>query len=227
MNTKMIQKMAVVLGVVCIAFTACKKDKMTTVTTTDDETTLAAQAASDMDNVAVYTPDGTSDIYIDDEGIASDFLIEASDIDVVVGPAGGPGDSMRNRVREHSLIHCLNGLHLTTEQKEKIRTALAANASCKETAVKRARAIYEELQKTYKGKAEVLVKKYKDGLITKAQLEASLKELRENFHRELRAKHLEEKLDDAMRGCLHDFLKAMRGILTEAQWKAFVACHKH
>lgn len=225
----MIQKATVVLGVALIAFSACKKDAVQTVTSTDDMVTLANQAESDMDNVAVYSNNDNGDIYMDDEGIAADFQVEANDCDLVQGAAGGttsPDDSIRARIREHSFVRCLNGINLRDGQKDSIKAALKDYADCKADAVKRARAIYHELEKVYKGKAQDLLAAFKAGKITKAQLEDKMKDLRVAFHKELRAKHLAEKLDAAMANCYKEYLRKLHNILSERQWKAFVACHK-
>lgn len=226
----MIQKATIVLGVALIAFTACRKDNVQTVATTDDETALATQAVADMDNVGVYTDENTADIYMDDEGITPDFAVEAEDADVMQGSAGGTtsaNDSIRARIRSHSFMHCMEKLNLSDTQKVYIRKALKNYALCKESAVKRAREIYEDLQKAYKAKAEALVDAYKNGRITKDQLQKALSELRENFRKELRSRHLAEKLDEAMKMCFREFLGNLHRILTAEQWKAFVACHTH
>lgn len=53
-----------------------------------------------------------------------------------------------------------------------------------------------------------------------------MKDLRENFRKELRSKQIQEKLDEALKGCYKTFLGRLQNILNERQWKAFVACHR-
>lgn len=224
---KMIQKATVVLGVALIAFSACKKDNVQNIVTATDETALVAQAGADMDNVGVYSDNNNANIYMDNDGIAAEFLVEEVDGDLISAAAGGGADdSVRNRIREHSFIRCLHGLSLTDTQKLQIRMALRNYAGCKEAAVKRARAIYAELQKLYRAKAEKYLQAYKAGKITKDELETAMRDLRIAFKKELRAKHLDEKLDAAMKACFGEFVGKLHHILSEEQWKAFVKCHR-
>ncbi len=225
----MIQKATVVLGVALIAFTACKKDNVQNIASQSDETILVTQAGVAMDNVGVYSDENSGNIYMDNEGIAADFQVEANDCDLLQaapGLAGRGDDSLRARIRNASFVKCLNDLNLSDGQKDSVKAALRGFVECKESAVKRAREIYNALQKEYKTKAEKLVALAKDGKITKEQLGKEMKALRFAFHRELRSKHLAEKLDDAMKNCLAKYFRQLHSILTERQWKAFVACHR-
>jgi hypothetical protein len=224
----MIQKATIVLGVALIAFTSCRKDTVQNVISGDDETVLAAQAVNDMNAVGVITDESTSNIMMDDQGIAADFQVEATDCDLISGAnGGGADDSIRARVRARSFVKCLNGLNLSGGQKDSIKHLLRGYVDCKADAIARARSIYHDLQLVYKAKAEKLFQAFRDGKITKEQLEKSLKELRDNFRNDLRAKQIAEKLDDAMKACFTKFLRGLHSILNETQWKAFVACHKH
>ncbi|MBL7813035.1 MAG: hypothetical protein JNL57_12505 [Bacteroidetes bacterium] len=203
----------------------CKK--ASTVTTVDDVESLTTQAGNDMNNVPVYADDNTGNVYMENEGISADFQVEDADMDFVTGPAGGGGnDSIRAGIRQRSFVKCLSGLGLSSGQKDSVRHLLGGFMECRHTALNRARELYHQLQKHYKAKADSLMAQFRAGSITKAQLAAGMASIRVQFRTDLRAKHIAEKLDDALRNCFEKFLRQLRGVLTTNQWRAFVACHK-
>lgn len=218
-------KAAMVLGVVLAAFTACKKEDVQKYTTDyqADMTALVDQAVADMDNQAEPMDDGSGSLMMANDGIAPDFLVEGIDMDDDQGPGG---DTLRRHIRSHSFVACLRRLNLDSTQRLQVKRALAAYEDCRHDAIKRARALHAQLQAAYKAKVDRLVAAYKAGNITKEQFERAMKELRENFRKELRSKHIDEKLDAALKDCYGKFLGHLKNILTERQWKAFVECHR-
>lgn len=219
-------KAALVLGVVLAAFSSCKKEQVQQVVDTyeQESAALADQAMADMDNQADPTDDGAGNLAMMNDGIAPDFLVMDTDIDEEEGPAGGIGD--RKVIRDHSFAACLRKLNLDTQQRIGVKRALHAYDDCRHTAIKRARAIHAEMQAAYKAKADRLIAAYRAGNISKERFEAAMKELRENFRKELRSKQIQEKLDESLKNCYKVFLGRLKNILNERQWKAFVACHR-
>ena len=223
-----IQKATLVLGVVLLAFTACKKQDMEKVVGSTTETDLIAlvdQAGSDMliEEANDVTPD--EGVALIDEGISADFLVVAADLDETEGP-NGLDDKQRNHVRSHSFIACLRKVELSERQQMAIKKALANYENCKESAVKRARAIHAKLVAAYKEKFERLQKAFRNGDLTEKEYKEAVHRLRMAFNKELRSLQLHEKLDAAFKNCYKEFLGNVKNILTEKQWAAFVECHK-
>ncbi|MBS3915022.1 MAG: hypothetical protein KG003_11010 [Bacteroidetes bacterium] len=225
-----IQKATIVLGVALIAITACRKENVQNVvaaTGTDTEmTALVDQAGNDMLNTEATAENPEMGVFMVNEGISADFLAEEADMDEAAAAPAGSTDNLRNYARNHSFVACLRKLDLSDRQVEAVKKAMRAYEQCKESAVKRARAIYQKLHDAYQEKAQRLVKAYRNGEISKDKFEAAMKELRKAFHQELRSLQLKEKLDEAFKKCYRGFLENIHSILTERQWKAFVACHK-
>lgn len=226
----LIQKATLVLGVVLIAFTACKKEDFKRVATATEDIELSAianQASSDM-----ISQDATDDspeygVARLDEGIAYDYLAEAADMDEVEEPAGNDDQrDLRKNVRNHSFIACLRKLDLSERQIMGVKKSLMKYEDCKESAVKRARAIHQKLVEQYKAKFERLHKAFRNGDITEREFKQAVHKLRESFNKELRELQIKEKLDAAFQHCYREFLGNLKSILTERQWKAFVNCHK-
>lgn len=226
----MFQKAALLLGVFIFTFSACKKETIQEIASYNaetDVTALAEQAANAVDEIDVIAEDpdmGSMEmgIYMENDGIAHDFMVEEGDMENE-GPAGLDD---RNRIRSLSFMACLRKLELSDTQKIKVKRALAAYHNCKMDAIKRARAIHAKVHAEFKAKFDRLVAAYKNGDITKEQFKKATEELKTAFRKRMRELQLQEKLDDALKGCYKDFLRHLNNILGERQWKAFVACHK-
>jgi hypothetical protein len=222
----MSMKSVILFAVAMITMVACKKeDVQKAVDSYEVEMTALVDQT---DNDAAYQTEPADDangtMTAMNEGIAADFLVEGSDIDEVEGPAGV--DSARSHIRNHSFAACLRRLDLSERQREAIKKALGAYEDCRHLSIKRARAIHAEMQAANKAKAERLIAAYKAGNISKEKFEAAMKELRQNFAKELRSKQIQEKLDMALKNCYRKYLGNLKDILTEKQWAAFVRCHK-
>ena len=215
-------KGAIILGVALIAILACNKTNEIQQDQTSykvDITAIADQSLSDMDAQEVYADNPDKGIYMLDDGIVANFLIDETDM--------GEADSLRAHIRDHSIIACLRGLSLTESQKTNVQKELGIYKNCKEDAVKRAKAIYRDLHIKYKIKYVRLYNAFQNGSITREEFKTQLAKLQMEFKKELRSLHLKEKLDEAFRRCFHEFLGGIHSILTERQWNAFIACCKH
>lgn len=224
---------ALVLGVALTAFTACKKENVQSIvaanTAETDRTALVDQAGTDMNAVDPGNDAPEMGVYLVDEGISADFLATEADYsDDLVPAAGNDSNELRLRdyVKAHSFVACLHRIKLSNDQIAATKKAMASYEDCKKSAVTRARDIYAKLKASYKEKADRLLAAYKNGDITKDQLEAKMKDLRIAFLKELRSLQLQDKVQDAFKKCYRSFLEDMHSILTEAQWKQFVMCHK-
>jgi len=219
---KVTAKGAIILAVSLIAILACNKTNELQQAQTSynaDINLIADQSISDMDSQEVYSDIPDSGIYMKDDGIVANFLIDETDM---VGT-----DSLRAHIRDHSIIACLKGLSLTESQKTDIRKELRIYINCKEVAVKRAKAIYRDLHIKYKIKYIRIYNAFQNGSITREEFKNQVAKLRIEFKKELRSLHLKEKLNEAFKTCFREFLGGVHSILTERQWNAFVACCKH
>jgi hypothetical protein len=209
----------IMLLVVFIAFTACTKQNETTSVSPEDEIALLSdQAVNGLDLQEVYSDKTGMDIYMENEGIPPDFLVEESDL------AGK--DTLRANIRDHSFIACLRGLNLLDKQVAEIKQDLRTYSGCKENAIKRVKAIYRDLHEKYKAKFQRINDAFKNGTITREKFKELVAALKKEFRKELSSLQLKEKLHDALRECFRIFLKDLHSILTERQWNAFVECYK-
>lgn len=224
-------KVACLFALAMMAVVGCKKEQVKQFTDTyeSEATALVDQTDNDVVYQTEAEDDGNGNISVIHEGIATDFLVISTDMDETEGPAGGNdsgSNKYRQHIRSHSFVACLRKLNLSERQTAAVKKSIAAYEDCRHGAIARARAIHAELQKAFRAKAERLISAYKDGKLTKEQFEAAMKELRQNFAKEMRSKHIQEKLDVALKTCYRKFLDNLKNILTEDQWKAFVRCHK-
>ena len=216
---KIYQKSVIMLFVAFMAFTACKKQNETTTVSPEDEIiVLADKAITGMDSQEVYSDNPDMGIYMKNDGIPADFLVEETDLE--------GKDTLRQKIRDHSFIACLRGLNLTESQVSEIKQDIQVYVKCKENAVQRAKAIYRELHEKYKAKYKRIYAAFQDGSISKEKFITLVAELKIEFRRELKSLQLKEKLHEAFKKCFRIFLKDLHSILTERQWNAFVECYK-
>lgn len=207
------------IAVLVLGSVSCNKKDTTderVVTSEEDYTLFTKAAIRSMDNQEVYSDNPELGIYMIDEGIAPCFLADATDLT--------GDDSQRTRIRRNCLITCLRGLSLNETQIPLVREDLRRYNACNETAINRARAIYNELQASYRQKYNRLNQAYQSGGISGEEFRAKVAELRTAFKRELRSLHLREKLDEALTRCLRTFLVELRSTLNDRQWNAFKEC---
>jgi len=203
-----------------IVMAGCKKENAPADTTGTDALieTMAGQALVEMENKEVYAGNAETAIYMDDDGISPAFLANESDL---TGK-----DGTRQNIRKHSFIKCLRGLSLYGTQAVEVKTALRTYAACNDKAVKRAKAIYRELQAVYKQKYNRIYQAFVSGTITEREFKKQVEALRIAFKRELRSLHLKDKLDEAFAKCLRGFFGELKSVLTEKQWHAFTECYR-
>lgn len=189
----------------------------------DDITLMAGLSLSWMDSVGVDTDEISGDIFMINDGITPDFLIDESYMD----PVPGSEDPARVLIRDHSLIRCLKLLALSDTQQVRVGRELHAYKDCKEDAICRVREIYRDLHEKYRIKYKAFLQALKNGRITREEFHRKVEQLKKDFRTELKDLMLKEKLDVALKKCLREFLSGLRGILTGRQWNAFKQCFLH
>ncbi len=224
---------ALVIGIMALTITGCKKECMnldpaqTNLSETEIQA-LAVQSESENEAPEILYDETTSEMVAVNEGIAIDYLASAEDFNNngVTGTDSKIDARTTSNIRDHSFVRCLHGLKLTDDQTKKIRIAFGEYNDCKASAIHRARAIHAHLVAKYKDLAHEQAKLLRAGKITKEEYDARIARIRHAFQKELRELQLKEKLNHALKDCYTKFLRNLNGILTERQWKAFVACHK-
>ena len=209
----------VILIIALAAFTGCNKQNDSATDPSGDEiNALTDQAIKGFENQEVYSDEPEKSIYMQDNGIPPDFLVEETDLE--------GKDTLRKHIRDHSFIECLRGLNLTEAQKSEIKKGIREYRDCKEDAVKRAKAIYRDLLAKYKDKFARIREAFINGTISREKYKELVAELKIEFQRELQSLYLKEKLYNSFKICFWSFLKDLHSILTERQWKAFAECYK-
>jgi hypothetical protein len=222
------KKAALAFGIMALAFIGCRKEQLNLnpALDTNSETEIQALAVQTEteDNVILYD-DATNEMVAANEGISVDYLVNSDDLDENEN-LSGRHSSGRDDIRNHSFMRCLKDLKLDSAQMRQLRMALKDYNDCNASAVHRARAIHAKLAAKYKDLAAEQAQLLKDGKITKAEFQQRIERIRKAFQKELRELQLKEKVNAALKDCHAKFLRQLNGILTERQWKAFVACYK-
>jgi len=227
---KNLKIIALAIGIMALGITGCKKECMESPVSDNDLSSSEIQA------MVVQTENGGSEpeITFDEvtasmaavnEGIAPDYLVSSEDLEADEN-SSNPAVQSRSSIRNNSFIRCIRGVKPDSVQARQIKAALADYNDCKSSAIKRAGTIHRQLQAKYKGLVEDQKELLKDSSITRAQYKERITRLRFAFQKELKDLHLKEKLGDALKACHEKFLRKLNGILSERQWKAFIACVK-
>jgi len=183
---------------------------------------MADKAIAAFEDQEVFAEDLTQTIYMNNDGIPADFLVDETYLAENQQGNEGPDHA---QIRLKSFIRCLRGFELSDSQIEQIKRDLRMFKGCTEQAVKRAKAIYQELKQSYRIKYHRLYLAFQDGSITKEEFRMKVKELRVAFKRELHKLQLREKLAGALHKCIRGFFTGLHEVLSERQWNSFVECY--
>lgn len=222
---------ALAIGMMALVMTGCKKEKLveqnattTQLAETDaDILGLVNQADLVEDNMEVTYNESTEDLTMANDGIAADYLVEENDLDADEN-SNDATVAKRKNIRQNSFIKCLRTLDLSKDQVRKIKYSIKSFKNCRESSIKRARAIYAQLYAKYKKLAVEQIRLYKAGKITKKELVNRITRIRYAFHKELRS--LKVKVNAALKNCYKKFLTNLKGTLTDKQWIKFICCYK-
>ena len=221
---------ALAIGIMAVGITGCKKEAMEMVGSGTDFSNseiqaLVVQTENENANQEVTYDEVTSTMAAVNEGVAPDYLVSSEDLDADENSSSAAVQA-RSSIRNNSFIRCIRGVKPDSIQARQIKAALNDYADCRSSAIKRARLIHSQLQDKYKALVEDQRELLKDSTITREQYKERITRLRFAFQKELKELHLKEKLGDALKGCHEKFLRKLQGILSEKQWKAFIACVK-
>jgi hypothetical protein len=224
---KILLKSLLVAMVLYAVAVSCTKDTPAEETPVLGETisSLAETAVGAFEDQEVLEDESTGTLYMVNDGIPADFLVDEKCMDTPPGD-GEEGIDM-SLVRERSFIRCLRGLSLDPAQQRQVRNDLQTYNDCKKQAIHRVRAIYSEVKATYHTKYQRLLNAFRSGNLTREAFRTKVAELRIAFKREINSLHLNEKLAEKLKGCLRGFFTALHEDLSERQWNAFVECYRN
>ncbi len=216
MKIKLIKGLSILaLGI--IALVGCKK-QTETVSSNNDQYYEVAAITNDVD-VAYNSADviggsETEQFAAVNDGLPEAYTLEEVDMD----------DAGFKRKKEKRFFTCLKKLNLSDEQAAKLRLKLRAYEECKAADVKKHREAVAALNLRTENARKELLAQLKNGKITKAQFEVKMKELRTKYENSL--KEIKAAYAKTLRACYERFLGAVKEILTEKQWRAFIDCYR-
>lgn len=223
-----LKSVALAVGIMAVLITGCKREDLNpsnVITAQDEIQALVAQTESEQTEPVITFDEVSGVMAAVNEGVAPDYQVIPEDLDA---DETSPNAGVRSRkpIRDHSFMRCLRNLHLDSTQRPQVKRALAEYHDCKTSALKRAAAIHHQLQVKYRDLAQQQMDSLKDSTITRAEYKARINRIQQAFQKELHELQLREKLGDALKACHDKFLRALNGILSDRQWKAFVACYR-
>ncbi len=215
MKKQLIYTGIAIIAFFAVAITGCKKETTTTDTSAQYDALVMVDAADNSYN-AVNVNEGseTTEFYAENEGMPEVYTLTETDMD----------DAGFKRGLEKRFFTCLKKLDLTDTQAKQIRKALRGFEECKAGDIKAHREAYAKLLLRIENLRKEYLAQLKNGKITKAQFAAKMKDLRADFESNL--KKIKEMYAKSLRVCHEKFMRALKEILTDRQWKAFVDCYK-
>ena len=215
-NIKAIYTGLALSAIMIFAATGCKKEAATLVDNSAQYTAEALINDADVNyNNAVFTEGtATSEYSADNDGMPEVYTLVETDMD----------DAGFKRGLEKRFFTCLKKLDLTDSQAHMLRRSLRAYEECKAADIKAHREAYAKLLARVEGQRKEYAAQLANNKITKAEFEAKMKALRQDFESSL--KYIKTSFAKRLNACYDKFVRAMKEILTERQWKAFVDCYK-
>jgi hypothetical protein len=203
-------------AIMIFAGTGCKKEAATVVDNSAQYTSEALINDADVDYNNVVFTEGTenTEYSAENEGLPEVYTLVETDMD----------DAGFKRGIEKRFFTCLKKLNLTDSQAMRLRKALRAFEECKAADIKAHREAYAKLVKRVEGQRKEYLAQLANKKITKAEFEAKMKALRQDFESSL--KYIKASFAKRLNACYDKYVRAMKEILTERQWKAFVDCYR-
>ncbi len=218
MNKKLMNSALALCAILTLTIIGCKKSE-NIVTPAATEPTIEAQVLIDDADVAyndveITGGSETEQFSTPNEGLIEEYTFVETDMD----------DAGFKRGVDKKFFACLKKLDHLDSQVSKLRHALKAYENCKIHDVLKHREAYKALHERTENLRKEYLAQLKNGKITKAQFEAKMKELRTKYENSL--KEIKQTHAKNFNACYHKFMRAIKEILTEKQWKAFVHCYR-
>ena len=217
MKNKLMKTAFAFCAILAFTIIGCKKNE--NIVTPSSTPTVEAQVLIDEADVAyneVQVSGGseTEEFSSPNEGLPEVYTFIETDMD----------DAGFKRGIERKFFMCLKKLELGDTPVIKLRRALRAYEVCKAGDIKKHREAYVSLQTRTENVRKEYLAQLKNGKITKAQFEAKMKDLRALYEKSL--KEIKVRYAKTLKACYDRFMKGVREILTDRQWKAFMECYR-
>lgn len=202
-------------AIIASTITGCKKEASTVDNSAQYDAQVLIDEADNSYNAENIT-DGTetTSFAADNEGLPEAYTIVETDMD----------DAGYKRAEVKRFFACLLKLDLSDTQIARIRKNVRAYELCKAADIQNHREAYAKLVIRIENARKEYLAQLNNGKITKAQFEAKMKDLRADFVQSL--KGIKATYAKSLRVCFDKFMRGMKEILTERQWKAFVDCYR-
>lgn len=216
MKNNLIYTGMAVLAIFVSTLTGCKKE---TQQITDDSAQYDAQVLIDdadnaYNNVSINEGSETAEFSADNDGLPEAYTLVETDMD----------DAGYKRVVVKRFFACLQKLNLSDTQIAEIRRDVRAYEACKANDIQNHRAAYAKLITRIENLRKEYLTQLNNGKITKAEFAAKMKDLRADFEQSLR--DIKLSYAKSLKACYDKFIRGMKEILTDNQWKAFVSCYR-
>jgi len=159
---------------------------------------------------------------ISDASLEEEFeLVEDGTIEEEIMPefSESNGEIVNKSQLKDSLYLYLSKLNLSREQAIKIKYSLQEFNTCKLSQHRMLRAINKEIIGKANKERNVLIQKYKEGKITKEELEKSLLALKIRAVNAMRDNPARKKILENLHKCHLEFIENLRLILSKDQWE--------
>lgn len=213
---KLFFKTLAIAALFALTITGCNKEDKTV---TEDNSMYEAQVLiDDVDNAYnqdnITEGDESTEFSASNEGLPEAYTIIETDMD----------DAGYKRANVKRLFVCLKKLDLSDTQVARIRKIVRAFELCKAYDIKMHREAYAKLVQRIEVQRKEYLAQLNNGKITKAQFIAKMKDLRADFEKSLRA--IKASYAKNLKMCYDKFVRGLKEILTDRQWKAFVDCYR-
>lgn len=217
MTSRVLKIGFVLTFVAMLALVSCNKTEVSPVAQNDDAS-YDAQLIIDDADVAyneVNTAGGTEDEAFSaaNEGLPEAYTLEEIDM-----------DNAGYKRTDKRFFACLKKLDLTDTQVMRVRKALKAYEACKAYDIQKHREAFAKLVIRVEAARKEYITQLKGGKITRAQFEDKMAALRKDFHESLR--YIKTSYAKNLKACYDKYMRGIKEILTERQWKAFVSCYR-
>jgi hypothetical protein len=214
--TRILRIATVIAAFILFTVSSCKKEADVIATIDNYTAESLINQANDQYTALNYTEGNDSmPYYATNDGMPELYTLTEADMD----SAG-----YKRAFEEKRFFTCLKHQTLTDSQEHMLRRALRAYELCKHADMVAHKEAYAKLLLKTENARKEYTAQLKNGTITKAQFEAKMKDLKASFETGL--KLIKDTYAKRLGACCELFVRKVKEILTNDQWKAFLDCYK-
>ncbi len=217
MNYNRILRIATVIAAfILFVISSCKKEAEVVSSIDNYPAEILMNQANEQYIALNYTEGNDSTpYYASNDGMPELYTLTEADMD----SAG-----YKRAFEEKRFFKCLKKQTLTDSQEHMLRRALRAYELCKRLDMLAHKEAYAKLLLKTENTRKEYIAQLKNGVITKAQFEVKMRDLKASFETGL--KLIKETYAKRLAACCEIFVRKTKEILTKDQWRAFVDCYK-